>query len=63
MESNPEKHHFLPDPFNTLNSNIERLCELIEILVDSEAKEIKKARRKKEHKDELSRIAKKILED
>lgn len=55
-----KKHHFLPDPFDTLNQNMERLCDLLEILVDSEAKEIKKARRKKEDNDELNEIAQKI---
>ena len=60
MESNPKKHHFLPDPFHSLNENIVRLCDLLEILVDSDAKEIKKARKRKEDNDELSALYKKL---
>ena len=41
MESNTKKHQFLPDPVQELNGNICRLCDLLEILLDSEAKEIK----------------------
>ena len=61
MESNTKKHHFIPDPVHELNGNICRLCDLLEILLDSEAKEIKIKRKIKEEKKELSDLYKKVI--
>jgi len=61
MESNTKKHQFLPDPVQELNGNICRLCELLEILLDSEAKEIKVQRKIKDEKKELSDLYKKVI--
>ena len=61
MESNKKKHQFLPDPVQELNGNICRLCDLLEILLDSEAKEIKVQRKIKDEKKELSELYKKVI--
>jgi len=61
MESNTKKHQFLPDPVQELNGNICRLCDLLEILLDSEAKEIKVQRKIKDEKKELSELYKKVV--
>ena len=61
MESNTKKHQFLPDPVQELNGNICRLCDLLEILLDSEAKEIKVKRKIKDEKKELSELYKKVV--
>tara|TARA_R100001015_G_C4623800_1_gene181723 strand:- start:122 stop:367 length:246 start_codon:yes stop_codon:yes gene_type:complete len=61
MESNTKKHQFLPDPVQELNGNICRLCDLLEILLDSEAKEIKVQRKIKDEKKELSDLYKKVI--
>lgn len=61
MESNTKKHQFLPDPVQELNGNICRLCDLLEILLDSEAKEIKVQRKIKDEKEELSELYKKVV--
>ena len=61
MESNTKKHQFLPDPVQELNGNICRLCDLLEILLDSEAKEIKVQRKIKDEKKELSELYKKVI--
>ena len=61
MESNTKKHHFLPDPVQELNGNVCRLCDLLEILLDSEAKEIKVQRRIKDEKKELSELYEKVI--
>ena len=61
MESNTKKHQFLPDPVQELNGNICRLCDLLEILLDSEAKEIKVQRRIKDEKKELSELYEKVI--
>ena len=61
MESNTKKHQFLPDPVQELNGNICRLCDLLEILLDSEAKEIKVQRKIKDEKQELSELYKKVI--
>ncbi len=61
MESNTKKHQFLPDPVQELNGNICRLCDLLEILLDSEAKEIKVQRKIKDEKKELSELYEKVI--
>ena len=61
-ESNQKKHHLIPEPIDELNGNICRLNQLLEILLDSDAKEIKMARKHKEEKAELSSIAQKIFD-
>lgn len=61
MESNTKKHQFLPDPVQELNGNICRLCDLLEILLDSEAKEMKVQRKIKDEKKELSDLYKKVI--
>ena len=61
MESNTKKHQFLPDPVQELNVNICRLCDLLEILLDSEPKEIKVQRKIKDEKEELSELYKKVV--
>jgi vacuolar-type H+-ATPase subunit I/STV1 len=61
MESNTKKHQFLPDPVQELNGNICRLCDLLEILLDSEAKEIKVQRKIKDEKKELSELYQKVI--
>ena len=61
-ESNQKKHHLIPEPIDELNGNICRLNQLLEILLDSEAKQIKMARKHKEEKAELSSIAQKIFD-
>jgi len=61
MESNKNKHQFLPDPVQELNGNICRLCDLLEILLDSEAKEIKVQRKIKDEKKELSELYQKVI--
>jgi len=61
MESNTKKHQFLPDPVQELNGNICRLCDLLEILLDSEAKEIKVQRKIRDEKKELSELYKKVV--
>ena len=61
-ESNQKKHHLIPEPIDELNGNICRLNQLLEILLDSDAKEIKMARKHKEDKAELSSIAQKIFD-
>ena len=61
MESNTKKHQFLPDPVQELNGNICRLCDLLEILLDSEAKEIKVQRKIKDEKQELSELYQKVI--
>ena len=61
MESNIKKHQFLPDPVQELNGNICRLCDLLEILLDSEAKEIKVQRKIKDEKKELSELYQKVI--
>ncbi len=61
-ESNTKKHHLIPEPIDELNGNICRLNQLLEILLDSEVKEIRMARKHKEEKAELTSIAQKILD-
>ena len=61
MESNTKKHQFLRDPVQELNANICRLCDLLEILLDSEAKEIKVQRKIKDEKQELSELYQKVI--
>lgn len=61
MGSNTKKHQFLPDPVQELNGNICRLCDLLEILLDSEAKEIKVQRKIKDEKKELSELYQKVI--
>ena len=61
-QSNQKKHHLIPEPIDELNGNICRLNQLLEILLDSDAKEIKMARKHKEEKAELSSIAQKIFD-
>ena len=61
MESNTQTHQFLPDPVQELNGNICRLCDLLEILLDSEAKEIKVQRKIKDEKKELSELYQKVI--
>ena len=61
MESNTKKHQFLPDPVQELNGNICRLCDLLEILLDSEAKEIRVQRKIKDEKKELSELYEKVI--
>ena len=61
MESNTKKHQFLPDPVQELNGNICRRWDLLEILLDSEAKEIKVQRKIKDEKKELSELYQKVI--
>ena len=61
-ESNQKKHHLIPEPIDELNGNLSRLCQLLEILLDTEAKQIKIERKLKEEEEELERITQKILD-
>jgi hypothetical protein len=61
-ESNQKKHHLIPEPIDELNGNLSRLNQLLEILLDTEAKEIKIERKLKEEEEELERITQKILD-
>ena len=61
-ESNQKKHHLIPEPIDELNGNICRLNQLLEILLDSEAKQIKIERKLKEEEEELERITQQILD-
>tara|TARA_R100001086_G_C11753343_1_gene236042 strand:- start:287 stop:481 length:195 start_codon:yes stop_codon:yes gene_type:complete len=60
-ESNQKKHHLIPEPIDELNGNLSRLNQLLEILLDSDAKQIKLARKLKEEEEELESITQKIL--
>ena len=51
----------LPDPIERVNANLERLCDLLETLVDSRAMEVKAELQTEHEKKELGRIAKEIL--
>ena len=51
----------LPDPIERVNSNLERLCDLLETLVDSRAVELQSELQSEHEKKELGRIAKEIL--
>ena len=51
----------LPDPIERVNSNLERLCDLLETLVDSRAVELQSELQTEYEKKELGRIAKEIL--
>ena len=61
-ESNQKKHHLIPEPIDELNGNLSRLNQLLEILLDTEAKQIKIERKLKEEEEELERITQKILD-